>query len=316
MKEKRRSRVAWSGATTGGGGTANQDTRKKLEDILDEFGIALEDHANSSKLDLFRFPIFKKFENVALITADKIIYIISPPAGGGFPLSIWSDFRHMPNGLNEDEIRLWNMLSRGENILSVVHDLYGWERVWTLEFDSGILDLQPHECAEVLQKVAKVKVIKEKEEIDREQGLVKFNPIFRGRDFFLQNDLCFVLMPFQESFSNIFRDHIKPTLTKQGLTVLRADDIFKSTPIIEDIWEYINKARLIVADVTGKNPNVFYELGMAHTLGKEVIILTQRKEDVPFDLQHLRYFSYTDNLEGLEELRRELESAVREIIIP
>jgi hypothetical protein len=312
--EKRRSRVAWSGATSGGGGTANQETRKKLEDILNEFGIALEDEANSSKLDLFRFPIFKKFEIVTVITANKIIYIISPPEGGGFPLSVWSDFRQMPNALDEDEIRLWTMLSRGEDTLSVVHDLYGWERVWTLEFDSGILELQPHERAEVLQKVARDEVSKEKEEIDREEGLVKFKPIFRGRDFFIQNDLCFVLIPFHEPFSSIFKDHIKPTLTKQGLTVMRADDIFKSTPIIEDIWEYINKARLIVADVTGKNPNVFYELGIAHTLGKEVIILTQRKEDIPFDLQHLRYFAYADNLEGWKDLERKLVSAVREII--
>ena len=62
---------------------------------------------------------------------------------------------------------------------------------------------------------------------------------------------------------------------------------------MEDIWELINKSRIIVADVTGKNANVFYELGISHTIGKDYIVLTQNELDVPFDLKHRRYFKYT-----------------------
>jgi len=87
----------------------------------------------------------------------------------------------------------------------------------------------------------------------------------------------------------------------------------KPGPIIEQIWEYLNKAEIIIADVTGRNPNVFYELGIAHTLGKTVIIITQNEEDVPFDLRHLRYFKYSDNEEGWSRLRETLRRIIREI---
>jgi hypothetical protein len=130
----------------------------------------------------------------------------------------------------------------------------------------------------------------------------------------IEDDLCFVLMPFDPPFLRLYEDHIKPSLTKMGLRVMIANDIFTPTEIIEDIWGSINKARLIVADVTNKNPNVFYELGMAHTVGKDVIILTQNKEDVPFDLRHLRYFPYVDDEVGWQTLRENLERAVRETL--
>jgi len=66
---------------------------------------------------------------------------------------------------------------------------------------------------------------------------VKINPIFRGRNFKIEKDLCFVLMPFQEPFFRIYRTILKPSLEKLGLRVIKADDVFTPTVIIEDIWE-------------------------------------------------------------------------------
>lgn len=315
--EERKSRVVWSGNTTGKG-NADGETEKILKDILNEFGIALEDEANISKLDLFRLPIFRKFENVGVVTANKIIYVISPPSAGGFPVSIWLDFRQASEKLTEDDVRIWNELTRDDsildNILKWIYQELGWTRVWTLELGSELLELQPHERAEVLPKVAREKVEKEKEEMEREAGLVTFNPIFKGRGFSIQNALCFVLMPFAEPFIRLYKDHIKPILEKSGLSVMIAKDFFTSTPVIDDIWRSINEACLIVADITGENPNVFYELGLAHTIGKKSIILNQNKDDAPFDISHVRYFTYTDNEEGWKELEKNLEEAVRATI--
>ncbi len=100
----------------------------------------------------------------------------------------------------------------------------------------------------------------------------------------IDNELCFLLIPFKSPFFRIHDTITKPVLQRRFKKVLTAGDIFKSTSIIEDIWTHINMARLVIADVTGKNPNVFYELGIAHTLGKDIIILTQRKDDIPFDI--------------------------------
>ena len=83
----------------------------------------------------------------------------------------------------------------------------------------------------------------------------------------------------------------------------------RNTAIVEDIWESINRARILIADLTGKNPNVFYEVGIAHTVGKEVILTTQNIDDVPFDLRHLRHIQYTYTPRGMEAFEQQLRKA-------
>ena len=75
----------------------------------------------------------------------------------------------------------------------------------------------------------------------------------------------------------------------------------------EDIWILITEARLIIADVTDRNLNIFYELGITHTLGKDVIIITQNKNDIPFVIQHIRYIQYNDNEDGWNTQKEILE---------
>lgn len=109
-------------------------------------------------------------------------------------------------------------------------------------------------------------------------------PVFRARGIKQEENLCFVLMPFKPPFDQLYREQIKPGIEASGLKCVRADDIFSPTPILEDIWTYILKSKVVIADVTGKNPNVFYEIGIAHTVGRPVIIITKDKGDVPFDI--------------------------------
>jgi hypothetical protein len=74
------------------------------------------------------------------------------------------------------------------------------------------------------------------------------------------------------------------------------------------------EARVVVADLTTKNPNVFYELGLAHTLGHEVVLLTQNMDEIPFDLRHLRCHDYTPDTSGLSVLRQKLHLAFNELL--
>ena len=87
-------------------------------------------------------------------------------------------------------------------------------------------------------------------------------------------NFCFVVMPFGGQFDEIYKQIYAPSIRKVGLKSLRADDIYDNRPIIQDIKQSIQDAVLVLADVTGRNPNVNYELGIAHGLGKEVIIVT------------------------------------------
>ena len=97
---------------------------------------------------------------------------------------------------------------------------------------------------------------------------------------------AFVLMPFAPEFDDIYRLFLHPTLTECGFDVKRADDITSQQNILRDVINGIVDRDLIIADLTGANPNVFYELGVAHALGKPVILITQNIDKLPFDLEH------------------------------
>ena len=142
-------------------------------------------------------------------------------------------------------------------------------------------------------------------------------PIFGGRGFAVGQKLCVVLMSFADEARPIYDDHIRKVVVEQcGLECRRADDVFKAGQSMEQAWEQMNRARLIVADVSGRNPNVFYDLGIAHTLGKPVILITQREDDVPFDLRHLRFIQYEYTPRGCQELERNLREAIEAVVRP
>jgi hypothetical protein len=119
------------------------------------------------------------------------------------------------------------------------------------------------------------------------------------------------IMPFSKKFSSIYETHIKAVAKRKGLSIARADNFFANTSIIDDIWTLILGAKVIVADCTDQNPNVFYELGIAHTLGKDVILLTQSMNDIPFDISHLRYIEYENTPIGIRKLEKSLDEALQ-----
>ena len=110
-----------------------------------------------------------------------------------------------------------------------------------------------------------------------------------------------VMMPFERRFDRVFST-LRKTSNQLGLRCNRADDFWENHEIMRDIVSLIDRSRIVICDCTGRNPNVFYETGIAHTLGRDVILITQDKNDVPFDLGHLRFITYLSNPQGLQGL--------------
>ena len=128
-------------------------------------------------------------------------------------------------------------------------------------------------------------------------------------------NFCFVIMPFSESFNEIYEKIYIPAMQAVGLEPLRADAIYDNQSIIHDIIQSIKDAALILAEVTGRNPNVNYELGMAHALEKEVVIVTSNKDDVPSDYRHLRYIHYNPGGIGWDrKLSSELTATLKTVL--
>lgn len=83
---------------------------------------------------------------------------------------------------------------------------------------------------------------------------------------------------------------------------------------MEDIWSSIFHCEVCIADCTGKNPNVFYEIGIAHTLGRKCILITQTMDDMPFDVQHYRVIPYETTPSGLNKLKEVLQQTIQAVI--
>lgn len=151
-------------------------------------------------------------------------------------------------------------------------------------------------------------------EEQHEEG-VRLNPIFKSEIRSIDKNICFVLMPFKEPWSNEIYKLIKSTIESLGFQCLRADDL-NGQIIIEDIWIKINQAGFIIADVTNKNPNVMYEVGIAHTVGRPTLLLTQNLKDISFDVTHLRHIEYKNSFSGPSELKKKLKEAITDLHRP
>jgi hypothetical protein len=124
----------------------------------------------------------------------------------------------------------------------------------------------------------------------------------------------FVLMPFTSSLKPVYDYLLKKVAKTLNLSIARADDFFSERSIMHEVWSAINQASIIIADCSGKNPNVFYEIGIAHAIGKPVILITQNQNDVPFDLRHIRYIQYDYTKSGIMKFENTLTTTIVEII--
>lgn len=127
------------------------------------------------------------------------------------------------------------------------------------------------------------------------------------------DDSCFVVMPFAAPIGAYYQQIYEPAIQKAGLRAVRADaDIFGTGKIMDQIWSGIKAAKVLVTELTTRNPNVFYELGLAHALQKPVVLISSNEGDVPFDLKHIRviYYDVTDPFWGQKLIDKVAENIV------
>jgi hypothetical protein len=121
-------------------------------------------------------------------------------------------------------------------------------------------------------------------------------------------------MPFTELLNDFWEIGIKETAEALGYECYRADSILQSGIIVDQIYRYIAEADLIIGVMTGRNPNVFYEIGFAHALGKPTVLLAPSKEDLDvFDTQGYRHCVYDGSI---VVLRKRLNHILSNISLP
>jgi hypothetical protein len=161
--------------------------------------------------------------------------------------------------------------------------------------EAGLLDV---DFIEVQHQTSRIKTI----------GLAQLAPEIEARPSAFRlpteprdNNLVSVMIPFSSEFNDVYAT-IQNAATVVNLRCERADNIWEAEEVIQDIFSLIYRSSIVVCDFTGQNPNVFYEAGIAHTLGRPLVPISQNDKDVPFDLRHHRYLRYLANGEGLHDL--------------
>jgi hypothetical protein len=145
-------------------------------------------------------------------------------------------------------------------------------------------------------------------------GWMRINPIFgtpMAQSQFHAD--IFMIMPFRPQFDAIYQNMVRPICSSLNLTIKRGDDFASiSGAIINEIWAALNACRMVIVETTEVNANVYYELGIAHTLGKPAVLLTQEREPqkLPFDLRHMRFVVYDNTIPGGEQLEKDLRKAI------
>lgn len=142
---------------------------------------------------------------------------------------------------------------------------------------------------------------------------ITFAPsVFSIPDGDVDLSLVALMMPFSAEFNPVHAAIVR-ACKSTFRQCLRADDIWEESTIMQDVFNLIFRANVVVVDFSGKNPNVMYETGIAHTLGKHVIPISQSLDDVPFDMKHHRVLKYLPNAEGMTTLEFALATKLRQV---
>jgi hypothetical protein len=283
------------------GGDLGSEVQRKLTRLFAKIDKEVADKARERRLFPSQVKLLQPLHFCVLLGDLNVYVVCSIQNVGGMP-------RHQFANWEGKDMNLPTAMFLVQRDLS-------FEKPFGFEFSRSILDLPEDAQSDHVRRIGDQYIHNELLNLERLNRMVRINPIFLGRDFFLNDTLVFVLSPFSEPFNTIYTDHVRPTVQSiPGLSCIRADDIYDNRPIIEDIWKGINEARVVISELTGKNSNVFYETGIAHTVGKEVILLTQSMDDVPFDLRHLRCIVYDYTPRGVSTMETNLRNTISSIL--
>lgn len=145
-------------------------------------------------------------------------------------------------------------------------------------------------------------------------GDMRVNPIFGKPQQYVQFQAdIFMIMPFRDAYDTVYKSIILPVVTSLNLTIKRGDEFASPQgSIMAEVWAALNACKLVIVETTEINANVYYELGIAHTLGKPAILLTQNQEPekIPFDIRHLRFLVYENTISGGRKLEEDLRGTI------
>lgn len=293
-----------SGSARSVGGNLPPEQQAQIGLLFDQFAAVVSQIVEARMIR--RAMVRSSLTCSLIVVCDSTRILVAAEKQSGMPTTMWLDHQAKQFSANE--------------ILDAAKWEFGFDEPFVIGFPAELIQQSEQIRAGALQAIANSHVESEMQRVHKMLNVIPVNPIFGPASYAVDPRLAFVLMPFTNDLTKIFNGVIKPSIESAGLQLVckRADDIKSNRTIIQDIWKSICEARVVIADMTGFNANVMYELGIAHTLGKETILIYQKSGDVkfPFDLAHIRRIEYSNDAVGGQALATDLKSTLSEILAP
>lgn len=285
------------------GGNMEEILKKKIETLLYSLQIETNRLCAENKLNPFIFGFLKRCSVFVLADKSKVFIIGTNLGADGIQKTLFYEVDQECNCLL--------------NVFHLVKRDIGFEQPFGIELERQLVESLTDDNKNELASLIAVEYIRKvKDSTGISMSIVKYNPSFSGRGFITDSNLFLCLAPINKQYDTIFEKHICKAIIEidKSFSCIKADNIFNDMQTIEGIWSKINQARVVIADVSERSPDVFYEIGIAHAVGKKVIFITRTLEDIPIDIRQSGCIVYENTQIGMSALEEQLKSTIHAVL--
>ncbi|OPY50124.1 MAG: hypothetical protein A4E48_02050 [Methanosaeta sp. PtaU1.Bin060] len=192
---------------------------------------------------------------------------------------------------------------------------FGFEDPFFIQFPIGVLDQTPEERRPSLEKIAAKHIDSEFDRFVGLLSLMRTRPIFGPPPAAVSMQTALLLMPSAVALQGNL-EAISQAAGTKGLLVEVAGDIREGKRAVRESWAAINQAGIIIADLTGADPGVMYCLGVAHTVGKETVLICPQGSNLLKDIPRTHRIEYEESDEGRMKLEEQLLKTLKSMLPP
>lgn len=281
------------------GGTMPQDLQEKIDRLLDEFMAQVDVISQERHLQKGIARSQLSCDMLAVMDSESL-YVVAQLRSENRS----STYIHNPDAS-------WNP----QKVMNSAEWEFGFTDPFLIRFPASLLSEDSERRQESLKKIASDHIDFEFHRFTGLLSLLRTRPIFGSALATGSDRILLLLLPFEEML-NRNKEVIMNATTIAKLEIVIADDIRNGKSAIRELWESINEARIVIADLTGPHPGVMYGLGIAHTVGKETVLIVPEGSNYMVDIPKTHRIEYKNSDEGLEKLKKDLSDILKVLLEP
>jgi len=284
------------------GGDMPTDLIEKVDGLLDQFMEIVNNLVEERKIQ--RGIVRSQNPSSIVAVLDKAtLYILAQHHAG----ALSTMYTHHPD-----------MQISEQKAMSSARWEFGYEDPYMIVFPAVVLDESERGRRDILRVIALAHVEAEVQRAINLMSLMQIRPLFGHASYIVDDRTASVLAPLTDEGDDLYDEAVKPALERTGLIPRRAVEFDDDEDKLKSIWRDICRSRMVVVDLTGADPLVMYELGIAHTVGKEALVLCKRGHcpKFPSKLIQANFLEYDEGEDGMVELRAKMAEALQQMMNP